>query len=157
MPNSVVLPAPFGPIMPRASPGASARSMRLATTMAPKRLEICSSARSGAGMLSIRLSRFRLLDRRPDGIRRRRHCDLAHAGRGGGAAFTAGLDAERIGWGEHLGDLDRKGRQRVGARHRVIHQRASERLAGIGIEINLLAHRLTDALGDRAMGLAVHN
>src|SRR5262249_28847865 len=124
MPNSVVLPAPFGPIMPSASPGASARSMRLATTMAPKRLEICSSARSGAGMLSIRLSRFRLLDRRPDGIRRRRHCDLAHAeraqgvenaadhdgGRGGGAAFAARLYAGGIGSREDLRGLDPQGR-----------------------------------------------
>src|SRR5262249_12174692 len=112
MPNSVVLPAPFGPIMPSASPGASARSRRSATTIAPKRLEIFSSASSGAVMLSLRGRRFlRLLDRRPDGIGRRRHRNLAHAERPqgvenaadhdgrrrGGAAFTAGLDAERVG------------------------------------------------------------
>src|SRR5215472_5467171 len=48
MPNSVVLPAPFGPMMPSASPSPSARSMASATTMAPKRLLTFSSARSGA-------------------------------------------------------------------------------------------------------------
>ena len=45
MPNSVVLPAPFGPMMPSASPSPSARSISFATTTAPKRLEIFSSAR----------------------------------------------------------------------------------------------------------------
>src|SRR5215831_8177791 len=49
MPNSVVLPAPFGPMMPSASPSASARSSARATTTAPKRLEIFSKARM-AGM-----------------------------------------------------------------------------------------------------------
>src|SRR5271165_1258818 len=49
MPNSVVLPAPFGPMMPSASPSASARSIRSATTTAPKRFEIFSSARMGMG------------------------------------------------------------------------------------------------------------
>src|SRR5579872_7033453 len=48
MPNSVVLPAPFGPMMPSASPAPSARSMRSATTIAPKRLPTFSSARIGA-------------------------------------------------------------------------------------------------------------
>ena len=42
-------------------------------------------------------------------------------------------------------------------RHAVIHQRAGQRLAGIRIEIDLLADRLADALHDRAMGLAVHD
>ena len=42
MPNSVVLPAPFGPMMPSASPRNSVRSMPSATTTAPKRLEIFS-------------------------------------------------------------------------------------------------------------------
>ena len=48
-------------------------------------------------------------------------------------------------------------RQHVGARHAVIHQRAGQRLAGIGIEIDLLPHRLADALRDGAVGLAVHD
>src|ERR1035437_1197074 len=52
MPNSVVLPAPFGPMMPSASPSASARSTLSATTTAPNRFEIFSSARIGA-MVSI--------------------------------------------------------------------------------------------------------
>ena len=45
MPNSVVLPAPFGPMMPSASPSPSERSMPFATTTAPKRLEIFSRVR----------------------------------------------------------------------------------------------------------------
>src|SRR6516225_4883074 len=49
MPNSVVLPAPFGPMMPSASPSARARSSARATTTAPKLLEIFSKARM-AGM-----------------------------------------------------------------------------------------------------------
>src|SRR5579859_4437166 len=48
MPNSVVLPAPFGPMMPSASPSPSTRSMASAITIAPKRLLTFSSARSGA-------------------------------------------------------------------------------------------------------------
>src|SRR3981189_2842883 len=47
IPNSVVLPAPFGPMMPSASPSPSARSIRSAMTIAPKRLEILSRARMG--------------------------------------------------------------------------------------------------------------
>src|SRR5262249_47653154 len=47
MPNSVVLPAPFGPMMPSASPSASAMSISCAMTTAPKRLEIFSKARIG--------------------------------------------------------------------------------------------------------------
>src|SRR5438477_6521034 len=47
MPNSVDLPAPFGPMIPSASPSASARSVPSATMMAPNRLEIFSSERMG--------------------------------------------------------------------------------------------------------------
>ena len=42
-------------------------------------------------------------------------------------------------------------------RHGVIHQRTGQRLAGIRIEIDLLADRLADALRDRAVGLTVHD
>src|SRR4051794_11151481 len=47
MPNNVVFPAPFGPMMPSASPSPSARSIPSATTTAPKRLEIFSRERMG--------------------------------------------------------------------------------------------------------------
>src|SRR5262245_37843029 len=47
MPNSVVLPAPFGPMMPSASPWSNARSRRSATTTAPNRLEMLSRLRIG--------------------------------------------------------------------------------------------------------------
>src|ERR1700737_4783560 len=42
--NSVDLPAPFGPMKPSASPDASRRSMRSATTMAPNALETALSS-----------------------------------------------------------------------------------------------------------------
>src|SRR5262245_42656731 len=48
MPNNVVLPAPFGPMMPSASPSASTRSIACATITAPNRLEIFSKARMEA-------------------------------------------------------------------------------------------------------------
>ena len=105
----------------------------------------------------------------PDIVGRRRHLDVAHAEvpqriddgaddrgeRGRGAAFAAGLDAERVGRRQHLDDLGAERRQRVGARHPVVHERADQRLAGIGLDIALLPHRLADALHDRAVGLAV--
>src|SRR5262245_3707601 len=53
MPNNVVLPAPFGPIMPSASPSRSARSTPSATTTAPNRFEMFSSARTGAIVTSL--------------------------------------------------------------------------------------------------------
>src|SRR5664280_2476925 len=39
--------------------------------------------------------------------------------------------------------------------HAVVHERAGERLAGIGIDHALLPQRLPDALRDGAVGLAV--
>src|SRR5439155_18026179 len=58
MPNGVVLPAPFGPMMPSASPSASARSSRSAITMAPKRLEILSRARMEDMTVNLRSTIF---------------------------------------------------------------------------------------------------
>src|SRR5260370_6369470 len=58
MPNSVLLPAPFGPMMPRASPSPSARWMPSATTTAPKRLEIFSKLRTGGMRLSLQPPRL---------------------------------------------------------------------------------------------------
>ena len=114
---------------------------------------------------------LRVLDRLPDRERRRRHGDVAHAEvaqriddgadhhreRRRGAAFAAGLDAERIGRRQHLDDLGLERRQRVGARHAVIHERAAQRLAGRRLGVALLPHRLAHALRDAAMGLAVHD
>src|SRR5215203_2242357 len=56
MPNSVVLPAPFGPMMPSASQRRSVRSMLSATTTAPKRLEIFSRVRMEGILYLTRLS-----------------------------------------------------------------------------------------------------
>ena len=74
-----------------------------------------------------------------------------------GAAFPARLDAERIGGREHFRDLGDERRQRVGARHAVVHQRAAQRLPGLGIDVTVLPHRLTNALRDAAVGLPVHD
>ena len=114
-------------------------------------------------------STLRVLDRLPDRERRRRHRDVAdavvaqriddgaddHRERRRGAAFAAGLDAERIGRRQHLDDLGLERRQGVRARHAVIHERAGERLAGGGINVALLPQRLAHALRDAAMRLAV--
>src|SRR5215470_2839822 len=78
-----------------------------------RKRDACRSRTSGS--LPHHLA-FRLLDRLPDIIRRRRHADIADAvnrerihdrahhdgGRRGGAAFAARLDAERIGGREHF-------------------------------------------------------
>ena len=45
-------------------------------------------------------------------------------------------------------------RQVVGARHRVVHERAGQHLAGFRIVDRVLQQRLADALRDRAMRLA---
>ena len=82
---------------------------------------------------------------------------MMQAGAPGGAALAAGLDTERIGGREHFGDLGAERRQRVGARHAVVHERAGERLPGIRLDIELLPQGLTDALRDGAMGLAIHD
>src|SRR3984957_13712906 len=74
------------------------------------------------------LLRFGLLNRRPNRIGRRRHryvadTELAQGiedgadhdgGRRRGAAFAAGLDTERVGRRQHLGDFGLEGRQGVG-------------------------------------------
>ena len=52
IPNSVVLPAPLGPMMPSASPSATARSIAWATITAPNRFETLSKARM-EGMFSL--------------------------------------------------------------------------------------------------------
>jgi len=81
--------------------------------------------------------------------------DRVHDGgeRPGGAGFADALDAERVGGGRHalLGGHER--RNVGGARHRVIHERAGDELAGAVID-EMLQQDLTDALHDRAMHLA---
>ncbi len=46
-------------------------------------------------------------------------------------------------------------RQVVGARHRVVHERSREQLAGLAFEDRFLPQRLADALGDAAMDLSL--
>ena len=72
------------------------------------------------------------------------------------AALAARLDAERVGRRQHLDDLGGEGRQRVGARHAVIHERAGERLArGAGRARSSSIIASPTPLRDRAMRLAV--
>ncbi len=80
-----------------------------------------------------------------------------HRQGGRGAAFAAGLDAERIGWRQHLDNLRPERWQCVGARHAVVHERAAHRLAARRIDDALLPHRLADALRNAAVSLAVHD
>src|SRR5262249_60190383 len=74
-----------------------------------------------------------------------------------GAAFATRLDAERVGGRKHLGDLGRERRQRIRPRQTVIHERTDQRLAAVALHVALLPQGLTDALRDRAMGLAVND
>ena len=55
----------------------------------------------------------------------------------------------------HFADLGREERQHIGARHRVIHERARQELPVAGVVEALLQKRLADALRHAAMGLAV--
>ena len=62
---------------------------------------------------------------------------------------------ERVGRRRHLADLGLEQRQAVGPRHRVIHQRAGQKLAGVAVVDAFLPQRLADALRDAAVALAV--
>ena len=106
----------------------------------------------------------RLADRRPHRLGRRRHCyvfrtdgsgDRVHhrGGRRDRAGFAAALDAERVGRAFGHRRLDGEGRQIVGARHRVVHQRSGDELA-VAIIDRAFQQRLADALRDAAVHLA---
>src|SRR6516225_605625 len=102
MPNSVVLPAPFGPMIPSASPSASARSIASATTTAPNRFEIFSSA-SIAGTRG---------SYTPGGCRPRESGDAYSRGSGHGSHFRGNDRIERTRLRQQLqlaahGDLGR--------------------------------------------------
>ncbi len=115
---------------------------------------------------------FSVLDRRPDGVRRCRHRHVAHADTRASASRMALVTAAGaavvppsppalmpsglVGDSTSAIPVSNDG-SIVGMRHAVIHQRAGQRLAGIRIEIDLLADRLADALRDRAVGLAMHD
>ena len=72
-----------------------------------------------------------------------------------GAALPRRPHSERMRGRRHLADLGGVERQDVGARHGIVHERAGERLSGAGVVEALLQQRLTDALRDAAVGLAV--
>ena len=69
--------------------------------------------------------------------------------RGDAAGLARALDAERIGRRRQLDEGDVEGRQVVGARQRVIHQRAAQQLARVRVVDGVLEQRLADALGQR--------
>ena len=98
---------------------------------------------------------------------RRRHVDRAHAALGervkdgidhrrqgaGDACLAATLDAQRVGGRRHRMIADRDRRDRLRARHRVVHERSADQLARAVVE-GRLHQRLADALRDAAVHLA---
>src|SRR5262245_6636678 len=110
-------------------------------------------------------------ERAPELFRRQRHIDHArHAGarqrigngvgqrgqRAGDAALARALHAERILRRRHRVKLGDERRQAVGARHRVIHERAGEKLPVIAV-LAVLHEHLAEPLADAALHLAVHD
>ena len=103
----------------------------------------------------------------PDGVRGRRHRHVAHAQgaervndgvdhrgwRGRRSRLPDALDPKRIGRGRHLMQPELVGRDRIRARHGVVHERAGDHLAGIPLPDRMLHQRLTDALGNAAVQL----
>ena len=70
-----------------------------------------------------------------------------------GAGLAAALHAERIGGAARAVEVQMERRQVVGARHRIVHERAGQHLAGLRVVRRMLQQRLADALRDRAMRL----
>ncbi len=111
---------------------------------------------------------LRLLARLPDLLGRRGHVEVGAGAagngvgdgvhqrgyRGGGAAFACALDSERIGRGRHVVQRVLERRYVVGARHRIVHERAGHELPARGVEHRILHHCLAEPLHDRAVGLA---
>src|SRR5437762_6838695 len=114
---------------------------------------------------------MRLTHRTPDRLGGDRQGDIAHAempqrvdhgvadrsGRADRPAFTAALDAERI---ARRGRLNESGVERwhiVSARHAVVHEARGQELTGIRLIDDMLAERLSDALGETAMDLALND
>src|SRR6266436_4390520 len=87
--------------------------------------------------------RLRVPDRPPDALRGQRHVDMRDAVFGeciedriddsreaaGAARFSAAFGAQRIGFGRHRMIADRHDRNVFGARQRIVHERAGDRLA----------------------------
>ena len=103
----------------------------------------------------------------PDFFRRRWHVEMRSGAawngigdgvhdrgdRCGGARFARTLHAERVGRRRHRMDGVLERGHVVGARHRVIHERAGDQLPARAVEHRVLHHRLAQALGDGAVGL----
>src|SRR5207249_4202810 len=79
------------------------------------------------------------------------------AERGGRAALAGRADAQGVRRGRYLGEFGGEERHRVGARHRVVHERPGQQLAAVAVIDDLFAHCLADTLDDAAMDLAVHD
>jgi hypothetical protein len=77
--------------------------------------------------------------------------------RGRRAAFAAGTHAEPIRRRGHFAERGRQGRQRVGSRHRVIHEARRQKLPTLRLVIAVLEQRLADDLGNSAMRLTVQD
>jgi len=72
-------------------------------------------------------------------------------------AFSAGAHPEPIGRRRHFAECRRERRQRVGSRHRIIHEAGREELAGPWIVVAIFEQCLAGALGDAAMCLAMQD
>ena len=107
----------------------------------------------------------------PDALGGGRHFDVGHAKFGervdnridddaecrGRPAFAGRADPERVGRGRNFAELGREKRQPVGARQRVIQQRAGQQLTGVAIVDAILAQCLAEPVGNAAMDLAMHD
>ena len=80
-----------------------------------------------------------------------------HGGRrGDGAGLAAALHAERVGEARYHGEVPGEERQIVGARQRVVHERAGQQLPARLVVDRVLGERLADPLRDGAVALALH-
>jgi hypothetical protein len=73
------------------------------------------------------------------------------------AAFAAGAHAKSVRRRGYFAERCRQERQRVGARHRVIHEARRQELPALRLVIAVLKQRLADALGNSAMRLTVQD
>src|SRR3989442_5712035 len=174
---------PFSSAMPDKSttvPGFARRSFIAPTRLCPPAsalpLLLLSAAAASATLFArwysnaymFVSSMLRRLNRVPHPMRRRRHVDVFNAGRSQSimdgihqrrrsadrSGFAATLGPERIVRARRDLRRDLEGRQVGGARHRVVHVAAGQKLAGLLVVHAALEQRLADALRQSAVHLA---
>src|SRR5271165_1099486 len=107
----------------------------------------------------------------PNPLGGRRHLDVPHSQLGERVddridygsqrrrrtSLTAGTDAKPIRRRRDLAELRGQQRQRVGARHRVIHEARRQQLPTLGLVVAVLEQRLTNTLGNPTMRLTMQD